>query len=303
MRDIVHSLIFSFKEILHWSILKYIFISGSIVSLFWIFIGYLLWSPIVLLGSYILELIPFSMIRSNGAWMLSSLLWFQLVLITFALIFAFFGNFIIQNFSKEKYPSFSIIVIICSAIFWSIVWIFQGEYIYQQFLKLLTWLPFETIEKAISYMIGFYIIYSAIIVTMLFIASLFNKQIIKEINTRHFINDTNVKGHAFKSFEYTIKDILIFSVASLVAFPLFFIPIINFIVVVILWVWLIKNTFKYNAMSMVFDKIDNTDLKKYDFATLVISFIAALFNFVPILNLFGPFFGEIAMFHYIKSQK
>jgi len=225
MKDIIHAIIFGFKEILSWDVMKYALLAGAIVTGIWAFIGYLLWEPIVNLGSHVLELVPFSMVRSNGAWMLSSFLWFQLVLLTFALIFAFFGNLILRSVSKERYTSFSVLVAIASAVFWSVVWFFKGEFIYQEFLKLLTWLPFETIEKGIGYLIGFYLIYSAIVVTMVFVVSIFSEPLIKGIEKRHFADENIVRDNEFKSIGYTIKDSIIFTIISLIAFPLLFIPI------------------------------------------------------------------------------
>jgi len=258
---------------------------------------------LVAISSKIVELVPFTMVRSNGAWMLSSFLWLQLVLITFALIFAFFGNIVLKSVSKERYSTFSIFILLASAVFWAVVWFFEGSYIYKEFLKLLTWLPFETVEKGIAFLIGFYIIYNAIIVTMLFITSLFSEPLLNYIEKKYFPNEPIHKDHIFKSIGYTIKDTVIFTVASIVAFPLLFIPIINIIVQVLLWMWLIKDTISYDGASLTFDKVDISEIKKHKSALWFISFITALFNFVPILNLFSPYFGEMSIFHYFKNLK
>lgn len=303
MRDIMHAIIFGFREILTWNVMKLALISGVVVSAFWAFIGFLFWGQIVALGSSMLELVPFSMVRSNGAWMLSSFLWFQLVLLTFALIFAFFGNLIIRSVSKEKYTSFSLLTVLGSAIFWAVVWFFKGDYIYHQFLQLLTWLPFETIEKGIGYLIGFYLIYSAIVVTMVFVVSVFSEPLIKGVEKRHFPDEEIVRDNKFKSIGYTIRDSVIFTLISLIAFPLLFIPIVNIIVLIALWVWLVKDTFRYDAASLLFEKVDKEKIKEHKVAIWTISFVTALFNFVPVFNIFGPYFGEISMFHYLKSKK
>lgn len=303
MIDIGHAIIFGFKEILKWNIMKVALISGLIVTALWMGIGFIFWETIISWGSHILELVPFSLVRSDGAWMLSTFLWFQLVLLTFALIVAFLGNLILRSVSKENYTSFSIIVAIGSTLFWTTIWIFKGHYIYHQFLQLLTWLPFETIEKTIAFLMGFYIVYSAVVVSMVFVVSLFSEPLIKEIEEQHFPNDEVVRDNEFKSIRYTIKDSLIFLVVSLLAFPLLFVPIVNFMVQILLWLWLVKDTFRYDAASLLFKKVDKERLKEHRMAVWVISFSTALFNFVPILNIFGPFFGEIAMFHYLKSKK
>jgi len=303
MKNIMEAIFFGFKEILQWHTMKYALISGIVLSGVWIVIGFLSWDYLVSISSHILGWIPFSMVRSNGAWMLSAFIWLQLILLTFAMVFAFFGNFILRNVSKEKYTSFSLWVAFGSALFWTVVWFFKGDYIYHQFLKLLTWLPFETIEKGIAFLIGFYIIYNAIIVSMVFVTSLFSEPLIASIEKRHFSAEPVVRDHLFTSIGYTIKDSLLFVVLSIIAFPLLFIPVINIFTQSALWMWLTKDTVSYDALSLTMANVDKEQIKTHKKAVWFISFIATLFNFVPILNLFGPFFGEIVMFHYFKGLK
>ena len=42
---------------------------------------------------------------------------------------------------------------------------------------------------------------------------------------------------------------------------------------------------------------------EYKKGFFILSGVASLFNFLPLFNLFGPFFGEISMFYYIKLIK
>ena len=301
MKNIMNAMIFGFKEILTWNTMKYALISGFLVSVFWGFIAYMFWGQMIALSAAIIDFIPFAMVRSNGAWMLSTFLWFQLVIITFALVFAFFGNVILRTVSKENYTSFSTWVILGSALFWGIVWLFKGEYFYHQFLKLLTWLPFETVEKGIAFLITFYFIYNAIVVSMIFFTSVFSKPLMSSVEERHFGKDDVVRDHTFNIVGYTIKDSVLYVLASLIAFPLLFIPVINILVQVVLWNYLVKDTMSYDAASLVYEEVDTQEIKEKWKGLGVISFVSVLFNFVPILNFFGPFFGEISMFHYLKS--
>ncbi|RLA70943.1 MAG: hypothetical protein DRG24_06150, partial [Epsilonproteobacteria bacterium] len=172
-----------------------------------------------------------------------------------------------------------------------------------QFLQLLTWLPFETVEKGIAFLIGFYLIYNAIVVTMVFITSLFSEPLIASVEERHFKEDEVIRDHVFRSVGYTVKDSVIFMIASLIAFPLLFIPVLNIVVQIALWMWLIKDTMSYDAAALVYEKVEQEEIKQHRFAIWVISFTTALFNFIPVFNIFGPYFGEISMFHYLKSIK
>lgn len=302
MKDISKAILFGFKEILHWHTMKYILLSGLVATLVWLGIGVLIWDGLVAMSAKIIEMVPFSMVRSNGAWMLSAFLWFQLVLVTFALVFAFGGNLILRKLSKEHYSVVSILTLLGSALFWGIVWFFKGDYIYEQFLKLMTWLPFETIEKGVAFLIGFYIIYNAIIVTMLFFASMFSEPIIENIEITEFADDSIETRNVIKSVRYTIKDTLIFIAVSIIAFPLLFIPVLNIFVQIALWMWLTKDTISYDAYALTHQEVDKTAIKKHDPAIWVITVVAVLFNFVPVLNIFGPYFGTIALYDYFKHR-
>ncbi len=303
MKKIMDAVIFGFNEILTWHTMKYALLAGFLVSIFWGFLGYLLWDHMIALSATIIDFIPFSMVRSNSAWMLSTFLWFQLVIITFALIFAFFGNIILRSVNKEKYTSFSILVAGGSALFWGIIWFFKGDYIYHQFIKLLTWLPFETIEKGVASLISIYLIYNAILVTLLFVTSMFSEPLLVSVEKRHFNEDEVERDHLFSVIGYTIKDSFIFFFISLIALPLLFIPVLNIFVQIALWVWLIKDTMTYDASVLSSEKVDKEALKEHKAALWFLSALTALFNFVPILHFFGPYFGEIAMFHYMKSNQ
>ncbi|SFV69685.1 Probable transmembrane protein [hydrothermal vent metagenome] len=303
MQDFMDSVIFGFKEILRAKTMKFAMSGGLIISFVWIVIGAFFWDGVVSLSSSILSLIPFSLIRSNGAWMLSAFLWLQAVLITFALIFAFLGNLIVQKVQREKYASLSLIIGLLSAAFWSIVWFYEGGYIYSQFLKLLTWLPFETIEKGLAYLIGFYLIYTAIIVTIIFVASAYSTEFLQNIKEEHFPYDIMYDDYEYKTIKQTIKDTGIFIAISIISFPLLFVPIVNFVILVGLWIWLMKDTLASDTAAFVFGAAQQEKLKEYKGAIWGITFIGSLFNFIPVFNVFGPYFTELSMFYYFKEKR
>jgi uncharacterized protein involved in cysteine biosynthesis len=109
--------------------------------------------------------------------------------------------------------------------------------------------------------------------------------------------------HEFKNIKQTLKDTAIFLLASIVSFPLLFVPVLNFIILVGLWIWLMKNTLAYDVSAFVFGKIDKEKLKEYKKGLWAITFLGSLFNFIPILNVFAPYFTELTMFYYLKEKK
>jgi len=301
MYNLAESIIFGFSEILNYKTMKMAMIIGAAVTILWSVLGYFIWDQLIAVAAYFLDLVPFSMLRANGAWILSSFLWFSLVLITFALVLVFFSNIILERVSKEKYNSFSILVVFMSALFWSIVWFFQGSYLHETFLKLLNWLPFQTVEASISYLMGLYFIYVAIIVTMLIVTSFFSEILLKGIKEKHFPYDDLLEEDEVATSKMRIVDIIVYMLVSLLTFPLLFIPILNFIIQLALWVWIIKDTLLNDSAALLIPKEKRENLTQYKGNFLIISIITSLFNFLPLFNIFGPFFGEITMFHYLKQ--
>ena len=303
MQNIIEAILFGFSAVLNYKIMKRALAIGLVVVLGWSVIGYFLWDGLVSTAAYFIDLVPFSMLRSNGAWILSSFLWFSLVLITFALILAFFGNMILERVSKEKYSSFSVLVIFVSAAFWSLVWFFKGSYLHIQFIKLLNWLPFETVEASLAYLLGLYFIYAAIIVTMLLVTSFFSETLLEDIRDKHFPYEPLLEEDEVKVSENRLLDVIIYIAISVIAFPLLFIPVVNFVLQLGLWIWLIKDTFVNDSAALVIPKEKRAKLSEYKSGFIAISAVTSLFNFLPIFNIFGPFFGEITMFYYLKETQ
>ena len=302
MLNFFESITFGFNAILKWKIAKIALISGLLTSVILVIFGVIFWNPLISIVGFMLELVPFSLVRSNGAEIVSIFIWMQVVLITFALIVVLSGAFLFKKMSQREYSYFYIISLISSIVFWALIWFFKGDYLHVELLKLLNWLPFETIDKSMSYMIACLIIYNLIIVFSLFVASILSQKVLFEINREYFDDDV-VYSKKLNIFRYTIKDTAIFSLLSIVLFPLFFIPILNWVVQIGLWTYLVRNTFRYDASAVLFGDINEERLKKTNIAIWSISFISALFNFIPFINIFGSFFGEISMFHYLKNFK
>lgn len=301
MQNIIEAILFGFSEILKYKTMKRALAIGAVITISWSFLGYLIWDELVSTAAYFIDMVPFSMLRSNGAWMLSSFLWFSLVLITFALILTFFGNMILEKVSKKRYSSFSLLVVFASALFWSVVWFFESSSIHTQFLKLLNWLPFETVQASLANLLGFYFIYSGIIVTMLFVTSFYSEYFLEDIQNKHFPYESLLEENEVVASENRLLDVIIYIIISVIVFPLLFIPILNFIIQLGLWIWLIKDTFVNDSAALVIPKEKRAKLSEYKSGFIAISAVTALFNFLPIFNIFGPFFGEITMFYYLKE--
>ncbi len=302
MHDFFDSLGFAYGQISKPYMMRYIVLAGAVVSLIWGVVGFFFWDSIIHISTTLIELVPFSFIKTNGAIFFSTFLYMQVVLITFAVLHAFIMNLYMKEETESRNGFITLTLVVLSAIFWAVIWFFNASEIHSQFEKLLTWLPFETVEVALSYLLGFYFIYNMIVVTMTIVASFYAPQFLMRVRERECPYDT-VYENETTILRYTLRDGAIFIVVSLLAFPLLFIPFVNFIVQVALWVWLAKDTLFFDAASMLFKEPKKRDFKKYALAIWSITMVGAFFNFIPVINLFGPFFSEIAMFYYLKQKR
>jgi len=303
MQDFFNAIMCAFKEVLKSSTMKIAMVSGMGITLIWMILGYLFWNDLVLFTSSLLSALPFSMLQSDGAWMLSTFLWLQLVIVTFAIVFTVVGNMAIDKVNKKNYAIFSISIGLLSAVGWSVVWFLKGDYIYNQSLKLIALLPFETVEAGISYLIGFYLIYTLIIVSLIFVTSMFSTKVLSYVAKEYFPDTVMYDETKAKSMRLTLRDTAFFLVASILSFPLLFIPVLNFIILVGLWIWLMKDTLANDTAAFVFGENAKEELKEHKFALWGISFIGSLFNFIPLFNVFGPYFSELSMLFYLKEKR
>jgi len=302
MQDFLDALEFAYRQISRRYIMKYIVTTGAIVSLIWVLIGFFFWDTIIQISSTLVELVPFSFIKANGAIFLSTFLYMQAVLITFAVLHAFIMNLYMQKDSESKSGLITLTLVVGSALFWAVVWFANAGFIHQQLERVLTWLPFETVEIAIAYLLGFYFIYNMIVVTMTLVASFFSPKFLMLVKEREFPYDT-VYENEKSIWLYTLRDGALFIIASLLVFPLLFVPFVNIAIQMALWVWLAKETLFFDAATMLYRDPQKHDFKKYAPAIWGITFVGSLFNFIPVINLFGPFFSEIAMFYYLKLKR
>ena len=138
-------------------------------------------------------------------------------------------------------------------------------------------------------------------VSLVFLASIFSEPLIELIEIEHFPEEEPVRDNVFKTTGYTIKDSAIFIGLSILAFPLLFVPVLNIFIQITLWIWLIKDTISYDAAALTHQQVDKSILNEHRSAIWFVAFVTVLFNFIPVFNIFGPFFGVIAMFHYFKT--
>ncbi len=294
----------SLRDLIRWSVLREVLITGLPLLLIWIGIGWIIWEPLLKFTTHIISWVPFSMVKANGALLILFLLWGVAVLISYSFVTAIIAPLFFRRMKRGYYYySFTTLLIFGAGWAWYILthW---GVFKSTIADKLLTWLPFQTVAEGSAILLNFYILYSFYILTLFLVLSMFRRPFLNTILDIDYpeavINAKDIEtGHAF----ITLRDTLIFIALSILLFPLLFIPIINVLIQLFLWAWLYRDT-NFRATCRIYcQEEDFNRLKEHKFTIWSIAFFASILNFVPIINMFTPFFAQLIIFHWIMGQR
>ncbi|BCD67639.1 hypothetical protein NitYY0918_C0539 [Nitratiruptor sp. YY09-18] len=287
-------------------IIKLALLTGVPLFLIWLGIGYLLWEPMVEFTSWIISWIPFSIVRANGAFIISFFIWFSAVLISYALFVGLFSGFLLGGKKESSFEAINFFIIFILSIFWSGVILYNWPWLSKEIAHLLTLLPFDTVAKGIAWLLAFYIFYNLFLISEYLVIFTFREPFIKALMEKH-LGDMELKrsSHISAVFTYSklYQGVLWFFVASFLILPVLFIPIANFLAVWFLWAWLYKESAFVGVCSMLCSKEDFHRLKEHKIYFISASLVAALLNFIPIISIFTPFFIMDLYFHWIISQR
>lgn len=303
MRELFEGFLDGVEEVLRWQTMLVVVLFASIATLLWTGIGLLYWQQFLAFSDRLVEWLPFAMLRSNGAWMLSAFLWGQAILITVAIVSLLLTVTLYRSLPKRDFTGTAVWILLGATVIWTVVWLFKGSDIYRFMLHLLSVLPFDTVENGVSILMIFYILYNAAIITMLFFASLYSPILLRRVREKVYPYEEIHPEAELRSIWYTVRNTVIFILASILLLPLLFVPVLNILIQLLLWVWLVKDTFTYDVGALFFSSKELKQIKKGNRMLWAIAAVTAAFNFFPLLNFAGPFVGEIMMFQYLVGLK
>jgi uncharacterized protein involved in cysteine biosynthesis len=123
-----------------------------------------------------------------------------------------------------------------------------------------------------------------------------------KLAARHYPHQPIVGSPAIATSVYlSLKAGFIFLLLFLFTFPLIFVPIVGQVWMLWLWSLLIKEPNTYDVGSLFIT--DKQTIKAQKKKAWLIAMIASLFNYIPILNIFAPLFGQIMFLHYLLGRK
>ena len=144
--------------------------------------------------------------------------------------------------------------------------------------------------------------YMLIIITVSIFTSIYSEPLLIKLAQKHYPKQPVVGSPAIATSVYlSIKAGVVFLLLFLFTFPLIFVPIFGQVWMLWLWSLLIKEPNSYDVGSLFI--ADKVRLKQEKKKTTIISMIASLFNYIPLLNIFAPLFGQILFLHQILGRK
>ncbi len=187
-----------------------IVMTGVAVTLLWFVLGWLSWSWIYGASSSIMSLMPFKMLKSDGAYIFISIIWLLGILVTFSLLMMFFGELFARNIKKKSHTQFLPLVVTGIALTWGLIIYFGFNRLYGAFEHILRSLPFNDTDQSVAAVMSVYLLYSGMIVTMAALTSFQSKYTLEKLRVEQYPSE-KLLGSAGDTFKSTFKNILIFS--------------------------------------------------------------------------------------------
>jgi len=298
------TLLLGIRDTLSWNVIKIALLTGIPLALIWLGIAMVMWEPTVSFTGMFISWIPFSILKANGAFLIGGFVWFTAVLVTFALIVAFGNVLIFRHVSAEKYNLFSILLLLVIALGWTLFALLNWDFVYGEVSRVLAWFPFETLEKGVSAMLAALIFYNMFIVTLAIVVLVLRKYFLHKLQVRDYPEVEMIDSkERVKFLPIALKDAVIFFVLLALFFPLLFVPFFNILVQVLLWAWLIKESYFLGASSLYATKEEIESFRKHQFVLWGIAVVASVLNLIPVINIFAPFFAMIMYFHWVLMYK
>ena len=166
----------------------------------------------------------------------------------------------------------------------------------------LSWIPWEWLQTSGASVASFLMGYMLFIIIVALLTSLYSEQLLIALAKKSY-PEVHVVGSAdiTTSILLTLKASIIFLFLFIIMIPLLFIPLFGQVVILYLWSVLLKEPTIYDVGALFIN--NKTLLKEKRKNTRVLAMVAALFNYIPLLNIFAPIFAQILFLHHVLKEE
>ena len=295
--NFLYSMILSVQDLSKNDIQRKSIINGAFWTVFWGIVIFFTWNSMISFTQKLLLWVPFDFIRYSGSYLIFTLLWIQIILITFGIIFYIFNRFIEKYLEKTHSRYFTLIIGSFIVISYTFLFLYYKHSLLLYISHFIKILPFQSVEELISIFLAilFYYMFFSVSVSLTF--TFMGINILKNLSYEEYPNIKTVTVQKSTILYYALRDLSIFIIISLICYPLLLIPWINIFTMLFLWTYVIKDTY-YHTVKNLFNLDDLDKKEKY-----LLAFLATILNFIPLLNIYTPAFGLILFYHYMIEKR
>jgi hypothetical protein len=166
----------------------------------------------------------------------------------------------------------------------------------------LSWISWEWLQTTGASVATFLVAYMLFIIIVALLTSLYSEKLLIALAKKRYPN-VQVVGSAdiTTSIFLTLKASVVFLLLFMIMIPFLFIRLFGQVVILYLWSILLKEPTIYDVGALFID--DKTQLKEKRKNARLLAMIAALFNYIPLLNIFAPVFAQILFLHHILKEE
>ena len=193
-----------------------------------------------------------------------------------------------------------------SFLFWTLVlWLGWRpfEHFVASYIVMIPWVgSWQWFQEGGAFLAALATGYALVIVTITLLTSLFSEKLLLKLAAREYPDVRPVGTAAIhRSIYYALKASFVFLLLFLLTLPMIFVPVFGQFWMLWLWSILLKEPTVYDVGSLFIE--DSKELKRRSKKAGFIAMIAALFNYIPFLNIFAPLFAQILFLHYLLGDR
>lgn len=196
----------------------------------------------------------------------------------------------LKDFFDLKILFISVLPITGAALVWGLVFYVFSTQIDNALSSLLGYIPFldnAWVRGTVELVGGVFIYYELLIITAIMIVGIIADWVVDRVNSKSYQLDKRGFGSLAGSMLISLKSNLLFMLLFVLFLPLIFIPLINIIVHLYLWMVLIRTPLFYDSIAMYATQAEYMKLKKSNrFSTWIIALSAASLFLIPLVGVF-----------------
>ncbi len=210
------------------------------------------------------------------------------------------------DFFDKKILLLSFVPVFISVVFLGIIFFIFSDSINQFFVWIVGHIPFvsgDFLSSIVQGILGIIIFYELVLVMSVLFVGFIADSVVDRINKKHYHLKKLGFGTFLGSMAKAVKSNILFIILFIILIPTMFIPFLNVLIHVFLWLVLIKSPMFYDSLAFYATKDQFERIKKSNrFQIWVLSFLAASLFLIPIFGIFSYVLQLILFTHFSLSR-